>query len=171
MDLKSVIKNYPDFPSKDIIFRDITPILKSPEAFEYAIEQLETLLADVDYDIIIAPESRGFIFATPVGIRQKKGVVLARKKDKLPGKTAFARYFLEYGVDTIYIQKDDILPGQKVVILDDLLATGGTCACITEIVESLGAKVVCAAFLIELEGLPGRNILEEKCCVKSVLKY
>ena len=171
MDLKNVIKDYADFPRPGILFRDITPVLKCPNSFEYAVEQIEALLADVDYDIIIAPESRGFIFATPIAIRQKKGLVLARKKGKLPGEIISNRYFLEYGMDSIEIQKDDIKPGQKAVIIDDLLATGGTCVSIAEIVEGLGASIACAAFLIELSNLTGRNTLEEKCCVKSVLKY
>ena len=171
MDLKSVIKSYPDFPRPGILFRDVTTILKDPQHFEYAISQLEEQLADIEYDIIIAPESRGFIFATPVAIRQKKGVVLARKKGKLPGETISNRYFLEYGMDSIELQKDDIKPGQKVVLLDDLLATGGTCFSICEIVEQLGGEVVRAVFLIELDGMTGREVLEEKCEVKAVINY
>ena len=171
MDLKSVIRDYPDFPRPGILFRDVTTILKEPEYFDHAITQLEAKLVDLDYDIIIAPESRGFLFATPIARRQKKGLILARKTGKLPGETISNRYFLEYGMDSIEIQKDDIKPGQRAIIIDDLLATGGTCFSICEIVEQLGGEVVCAVFLIELENLTGRQTLEEKCEVRAVLGY
>ena len=171
LDLREVIKSYPDFPRPGILFRDVTTILKEPAYFEHAISQLEEQLASLDYDVLIAPESRGFIFATPIAVRQKKSLVLARKTGKLPGETISNRYFLEYGMDSIEIQKDDIRAGQRVVILDDLLATGGTCFSICEIVEQLGAVVVGSVFLIELEDLDGRKVLEEKCEVKAVLGY
>ncbi|MCL2168466.1 MAG: adenine phosphoribosyltransferase [Defluviitaleaceae bacterium] len=171
MDLKAAIRDFPDFPSPGIIFRDITSVLASSEHFGFAVGQMEKLLLDVDFDVIIAPESRGFIFSAPIAISRQKGLVLARKKGKLPGETVEKKYFLEYGMDSIEIHKSDIKAGQKLVIVDDLLATGGTCRGICDIVEELGAKVVKSVFLIELEGLGGRELLEEKCAVEAVLKY
>ena len=171
MDLKTVIRDFPDFPRPGIVFRDITSVLREPGHFAEAIKQLEGLLLGVDYDVIIAPESRGFIFASPIAISQKKGLVLARKKGKLPGETIEKKYFLEYGMDSIEIHKSDVQPGQKVVIVDDLLATGGTCRGICELVEELGGLVVKSVFLIELVGLGGRELLEEKCAVEAVLEY
>ncbi|MDR2168077.1 MAG: adenine phosphoribosyltransferase [Clostridiales bacterium] len=171
MNLKEAIRNFPDFPRPGILFRDITSLLKDPAHFSEAISQIEAALNDLDYDIIIAPEARGFIFAAPIAIRQGKGFVLARKKGKLPGEVVSKDYFLEYGMDSIQIHKDDIKPGQKAVIIDDLLATGGTCKGICDIAEQLGAKVLRAVFLIELEGLDGRELLETSCEVAAVLKY
>ena len=170
MNLKEIIRDFPDFPKTGILFRDVTSILYDANHFEAAISQIEELLTDIEYDVIIAPESRGFIFAAPIAIRQGKGLVLARKKGKLPGDVASKQYFLEYGMDSIEIRKDAIKIGQKAVIVDDLLATGGTAKVICDIVAELGGEVVCAAFLIELEEIGGRDVLAN-CNVKSVLKY
>lgn len=170
MDLREVIKSYPDFPKPNILFRDVNPILQDAKHFESAISQIEDLLYDMDYDVIIAPESRGFIFAAPIAIRQGKGLVLARKKGKLPGDVASKQYFLEYGMDSIEIQKDGIKLGQKVVIIDDLLATGGTAKVICDIVDGLGGKVVASVFLIELAELNGRELLKD-CEVKAIITY
>jgi len=170
MNLKEIIRDFPDFPKTGILFRDVTSVLYDANHFEAAISQIEGLLTDIEYDVIIAPESRGFIFAAPLAIRQGKGLVLARKKGKLPGDVASKQYFLEYGMDSIEIRKDAIKAGQKAVIVDDLLATGGTAKVICDIVTELGGEVVCAAFLIELEEIDGRDVLAN-CNVKSVLKY
>jgi len=131
---------------------------------------MEELLKGVEYDIIISPESRGFIFGTPIAARQNKGFVPARKKGKLPGQATSKTYFLEYGMDTIELHTDSIKPGTKAIIVDDLLATGGTAKGVCDIVQELGGEVVRAVFLIELEAIGGRENLD--CCeVKAVLKY
>ena len=168
--LKQVIRDFPDFPHSGILFRDITTILKDPKHFHDAIERLEGHLSDVDYDLVISPESRGFMFGAPIAARQTKGFVPARKKGKLPGEVLTKTYFLEYGMDAIEIHKDAILPGQKVVIVDDLLATGGTSKGICDIVEELGAKVVRIVFLVELCGINGREVLKDYD-VRTVLQY
>jgi len=170
MDLRQIIKDFPDFPKPGILFRDVTSILHDAKHFEAAISQIENLLSDIDYDVIIAPESRGFIFAAPIAVRQGKGLVLARKKGKLPGDVASKQYFLEYGMDSIEIRKDAIKPGQKAVIVDDLLATGGTAKVVCDIVKELGGEVVRAVFLIELAEIGGREMLKN-CDVKAVLTY
>ncbi|MCL2396740.1 MAG: adenine phosphoribosyltransferase [Defluviitaleaceae bacterium] len=170
MDLKQTIRDFHDFPRPGILFRDITTILKDPAHFSSSIAQIEELLTGYDYDLVISPESRGFMFGAPVAARLGKGFVPARKKGKLPGEVLARTYFLEYGIDAIEIHKDAIKPGQKVVIVDDLLATGGTCKGICEIVEELGGRIMCIAFLIELGGLGGREILKGYD-VKTVLKY
>ncbi|MCL2375967.1 MAG: adenine phosphoribosyltransferase [Defluviitaleaceae bacterium] len=170
MDLKQVIRDFPDFPRTGILFRDITTILKDPAHFNSAIVQIEELLEGIEYDLVISPESRGFMFGAPIAARQKKGFVPARKKGKLPGEVIRKTYFLEYGLDAIEIHKDAIQPGQKVVIVDDLLATGGTAKGICDIVEELGGKVVRIAFLIELCSIPGREILKDYD-LRTVIKY
>ena len=170
MDLKKVIRDFPDFPRPGILFRDITTILKDPAAFNSAIEQIEGLLTDFEYDLVISPESRGFMFGAPIAARLGKGFVPARKKGKLPGEVLSKTYFLEYGLDSIEIHKDAVKPGQKAVIVDDLLATGGTGQGICEIVEQLGGEIVCVAFLIELGGLNGREALKGYD-VRAVLEY
>ena len=169
MDLKTVIRDFPDFPKEGILFRDITSLLADPAAFNAAIVQIEALLEGIEYDIIIGPESRGFIFGTPIALRQGKSFVPARKKGKLPGEVFSKTYALEYGEDCIQIHKADVPRGSKVVIIDDLLATGGTASIICDIVEEMGATVEAAVFLIELEGLNGRAALDAP--VKSVLTY
>ena len=170
MDLKQVIRDFPDFPRPGILFRDITTILKNPAHFHAAIVQIEEQLAGIDYDLVIAPESRGFMFGAPIAARQEKGFVPARKKGKLPGEVIRKTYFLEYGLDSIEIHKDAIEPGQKVVIIDDLLATGGTAKGICDIVEELGGQVACIVFFIELCDIPGRDILKDYD-VRTVIKY
>ena len=170
MDLKKVIRDFPDFPRPGILFRDITTILKDPESFNSSIVQIEKLLEGFDYDLVISPESRGFMFGAPIAARLNKGFVPARKKGKLPGEVLSKTYFLEYGLDSIEIHKDAIKPGQKAVIVDDLLATGGTGKGICDIVEELGGQIVCIAFLIELGGLGGREVLKDYD-VRTVLEY
>ena len=170
MDLKQVIRNFPDYPRPGILFRDITTILQDPAHFIESISQVEALLDGIEYDLVISPESRGFIFGVPVAVGQHKGFVPARKKGKLPGDVVSKTYFLEYGMDSIEIHKDAIKPGQKVVIVDDLLATGGTCKGICDIVEELGGEVACIAFLIELSELSGREVLKDYD-VRVAVKY
>jgi len=170
MDLKDVIRTYPDFPRPGILYRDITTVLKDPEHFHAAIVQIEEQLADLEYDLVIAPESRGFMFGAPIAARADKGFVPARKKGKLPGEVITKTYFLEYGLDSIQVHKDAVKPGQKVVIIDDLLATGGTAKGICDIVADLGGEVVAVVFLIELCAINGREILKDYD-VRTVVKY
>lgn len=170
MNLKDTIRSIEDFPEKGIIFRDITTLLKNPEALRQAVDEIEDSLKDVDYDVIVAPESRGFIFGMPLAYNEKKGFVPIRKKGKLPAETVSMEYALEYGTATIEIHTDALRKGQKVVIVDDLLATGGTAKAMIDLVESLGAEVSALCFLIELVDLHGRDALKGYN-VKTLLKY
>ncbi len=170
MNLKDTIRNIPDFPQEGIIFRDITTLLKDKEALQEAMSALEETLKDVDFDYVVGPESRGFIFGVPLAVYMKKGFIPARKKGKLPAETVSKTYDLEYGTATIEIHADAIRPGDKVVLVDDLLATGGTAKAICELLEDMGATVQKAVFMIELEGLNGRAQLG-KIPVSSVIKY
>jgi len=153
------IRTIPDFPKPGIMFRDITTILQDPDGLNLAISKLEEALEGVDYDIVVGPESRGFIFGVPVAYAQHKGFVPVRKKGKLPAETISTTYDLEYGTATIEIHKDAIRPGQKVVIVDDLIATGGTTEAIIRLIEELGGEVVKILFVLELKGLEGRKKL------------
>ncbi len=166
----SYVRNIPDFPEPGIIFRDITTILQDPEGLQLAISQMQDLVKDLDFDIVVGPESRGFIFGVPIAYNLKKGFVPVRKKGKLPWETIEKEYELEYGKATIEIHKDAIKPGQKVVIIDDLIATGGTIEAIIDLIEQLGGEVVRIAFLMELKGLEGRKKLEGYD-VEAVLQY
>jgi len=170
MDLTKIIRDIPDFPSPGILFRDITPILQDPEAFDAALAQMREKLQDVKFDLISGPESRGFIFGVPIAQLMKKGFIPARKKGKLPAATISQSYALEYGEETIEIHADAIKPGQSVVIIDDLLATGGTCKALCKLIEQSGGKVEAIIFLIELEALNGRAVLDGYH-VDTVLKY
>ena len=170
MDLKDTIRSIKDFPEKGIIFRDITTLLKDGNALRQAVDEMADALSDVDYDIVVAPESRGFIFGMPIAYNKCKGFVPIRKKGKLPAETVSKEYALEYGAATIEMHVDALQKGQKVVILDDLLATGGTAKAMIELVESVGAEVAGLCFLIELEDLKGRDVLKGYN-VKSILKY
>ena len=170
MDLKTVIRDIPDFPSPGILFRDITPILLCPNAFGEALAQIQEKLAGVDFDLIAGPESRGFIFGVPTAHLMKKGFVPARKRGKLPAAVLSKSYALEYGQETIEIHADAITPGSRVVIVDDLLATGGTCRALCELIEEAGGTVAAIVFLIELEGLNGRAVLDGYD-IRTILKY
>ena len=170
MNLKDKIRNIPDFPEKGIIFRDITTLLKDVEGVQEAIQSMEKELASIDFDVILGPESRGFIFGMPIAYNMKKGFVPIRKKGKLPAEVIAKEYDLEYGTATIEMHKDALKPGQKVVIVDDLMATGGTAKAIIEMVESMGAEVAALIFLIELDFLKGRDALEGYH-VKAILHY
>lgn len=168
--VEDYIKSIPDFPEPGIIFRDVTSVLEDPDGLELAIDEMNALLKDVEYDVIAGAESRGFIFGTPLAYKNKKGFVLVRKKGKLPRETVEASYDLEYGSATIEIHKDAIKPGDKVVLVDDLIATGGTMEAAAKLIEELGGEVVKMIFLIELVDLSGRDKLS-KYCVESVVSY
>ena len=169
-ELRDYIIDIPDFPKPGIIFRDVTGILDSAEGLQLAIEELKKLLDGVEFDVIAGAESRGFIFGTPLAYELKKIFVPIRKKGKLPRATIEKSYDLEYGQATIELHKDSIKPGQKVVLIDDLIATGGTMEASAKLIEELGGEVVKMIFLIELEVLGGRKVLEGYD-VASVVKY
>lgn len=160
----------PDFPEKGIMFRDVTSVIQDPDGLKLAIDELQKLLEDIDFDVLVGAESRGFIFGAPIAYNMNKGLVLARKKGKLPRETITETYELEYGSAQIELHADAIKQGQKVVIVDDLIATGGTVEAIANMVERLGGEVVKIVFLMELEGLKGREKLG-KYSVESVVKY
>ncbi|MDE6312685.1 MAG: adenine phosphoribosyltransferase [Lachnospiraceae bacterium] len=157
--LEDYVRNIPDFPEPGIIFRDVTSVLQDPEGLQAAIDAVQSLVADVDFDVVVGPESRGFIFGVPIAYNMRKAFVPVRKKGKLPCETISREYDLEYGSAVLEVHKDAIKPGQKVVIIDDLIATGGTMEAIVALVEQLGGKVVKIAFLMELAGLEGREKL------------
>ena len=157
--LEEYVKSIPDFPEKGIIFRDVTSVLQDAEGLHLAIDQMQEKLEGVDFDDVLGPESRGFIFGVPIAYNMHKAFVPVRKKGKLPRATISQTYDLEYGTATIEIHKDAIQPGQKVVIIDDLIATGGTTEAIIKMVEELGGEVVKIVFLMELAGLKGRERL------------
>lgn len=168
--VEDYVRSIPDFPEKGIIFRDVTSVLQDAEGLKLAIDGIDKILEGVDYDVVVGPESRGFIFGVPVAYNNHKAFVPVRKKGKLPCETISREYALEYGTATIEIHKDAIKPGQKVVIVDDLIATGGTTEAIIQLIEELGGKVVKIAFLMELEGLEGRKKLAGYD-VDAVIKY
>ena len=157
--VEEYIRNIPDFPEEGIIFRDVTTVLQDAEGLKLAIDSMIRLLDGVDFDVVVGPESRGFIFGVPVAYNLHKAFVPVRKKGKLPCETVSMEYDLEYGSAVIEMHKDSIRPGQKVVIIDDLIATGGTIEAIVKLVESLGGEVVKICFLMELAGLKGREKL------------
>ncbi len=169
-ELEQYVRSIPDFPEEGIIFRDITSILQDPDGLQLAINQMQDLVKDIDFDVVVGPESRGFIFGVPIAYNLKKSFVPVRKKGKLPCETIEKEYSLEYGTATIEIHKDAIKPGQKVVIIDDLIATGGTIEAIIDLIEQLGGEVVRIAFLMELKGLEGRKKLAGYD-VEAVLQY
>lgn len=164
------VRSIPDFPEKGIIFRDVTSVLQDAEGLQLAVNEMAKLLDGVDCDVIAGTESRGFIFGMPLAYLLKKPFVLVRKAGKLPCETISKTYDLEYGSATIEMHKDAIRPGQKVVLVDDLMATGGTMKAAAQLVEELGGEVVKMVFLMELAGLNGRKVLE-KYDVASVVVY
>ena len=168
--VEDYVRSIPDFPEPGIIFRDVTSVIQSPEGLKLAIDGLTDLIGDTEFDVVVGPESRGFIFGVPVAYNTGKGFVPVRKKGKLPCETISADYELEYGTATIEMHKDAITPGQKVIIVDDLIATGGTTEAIIKLVEELGGEVVKVLFLMELEGLKGRGKIAGYD-VESVIKY
>ena len=170
MNLAAQIRNIKDFPQEGVIFRDITTLLKNPEAMKEAVDRIVEGLKDIEFDYILGPESRGFIFGMPVAYIMNKGFIPVRKKGKLPAETVSKEYSLEYGTAVIEIHKDALKPGDKVVVVDDLIATGGTAKALAELVEEVGAEVCAMTFLIELEDLKGRDVLKDYN-VKSIVKY
>lgn len=158
--LEEYVRSIPDFPEKGIIFRDVTSVLQDAEGFHLAIDTMQSLIEDLEFDVVAGPESRGFIFGTPIAYINKKPFVLIRKKGKLPCETVEKTYELEYGTATIEMHKDSILPGQKVLIVDDLIATGGTTKAMVELIEELGGEVVGIVVLMELAGLKGREKMQ-----------
>ena len=160
MDFKQHIASIPGFPKEGIIFRDVTPLLEDKDAFKACIDDLAAHAKDLGVDVVVGPESRGFIFGVPIAYNLHKPFIPIRKKGKLPCETVSVEYELEYGTATIEMHKDAIKPGQKVVIIDDLIATGGTNEAMVKMIESLGGEVVKAVFLMELAGLKGRERLE-----------
>lgn len=170
MDLKEKIRVIDGFPVDGISFKDITTLLKDAGALNECINQMAERFKDTHVDIIVGPESRGFILATPLAYVMNTGFVPVRKPGKLPAETIKYEYSLEYGFDSLEIHKDAIKPGQKVLIIDDLLATGGTMFAAAKLVEKLGGDVVGLGFLIELEDLNGRDKLSDYK-VESLVKY
>ncbi|MEY8522220.1 adenine phosphoribosyltransferase [bacterium 1XD8-76] len=158
--LEEYVRSIPDFPEEGIIFRDVTSVLQDADGLHLAIDTMQDLVKDLDVDVIAGPESRGFIFGTPIAYNMHKPFVLIRKKGKLPCETVSIDYALEYGTATIEMHKDSIKPGQRVLIVDDLIATGGTTKAMIDLVESLGGKVVGIVVLMELAGLEGRKKIE-----------
>lgn len=151
MNLYSLIRDVADFPTEGILFRDITPLLQSPEGLQEAVDQMADEVEGLDFDLVIGPESRGFIFGVPLAYKLRKGFIPVRKPGKLPYETISQSYDLEYGSNTIELHVDAIKPGQKVIIVDDLLATGGTTKAMVDLIEKLGGEVVKIVYLIELE--------------------
>ncbi len=168
--VEDYVRSIPDFPEPGIIFRDITTVIKDPEGFKLAIDGMEEFIKGLDFDLVVGTESRGFIFGAPIARDMDKGLVLIRKKGKLPCDTLSEEYDLEYGKAEIEVHKDAIKPGQKVVVVDDLMATGGTIEATLRLVERLGAEVVKVVFLMELAGLNGREKLADYD-VDSVIIY
>lgn len=168
--VEDYIRSIPDFPEKGIIFRDVTSVLQDADGLKLAIDELVKKLDGVEFDVLAGAESRGFIFGMPIAYLLNKPFVLIRKKGKLPCETVEKTYDLEYGTATIEMHKDSIKPGQKVVLIDDLIATGGTMAAAAELVEELGGEVVKILFLLELAGLNGREVLK-KYDVDTVVSY
>jgi adenine phosphoribosyltransferase len=170
MNLVEKIRIIEDFPKKGISFKDVTTLLKDGEAFKYAVDKMIEYAKDKNIDLVVGPEARGFVFGTPVAYGLGVGFVPVRKPGKLPADTLKYEYDLEYGSDCLEIHKDAIKPGQRVLIVDDLLATGGTIASVANLVEQLGGEVAGMCFLIELTGLNGREKLG-KYNVESLIKY
>ena len=157
--LEDYVGTIPDFPEPGIMFRDITSVIQSPEGLKLAVDGLADLVRDLDFDLVIGPESRGFIFGVPVAYLLGKGFIPVRKKGKLPRETVSQKYDLEYGQAEVEIHKDAVRPGQKVVIVDDLIATGGSAEAAAKLVEKLGGQAVKMVFVMELAGLEGRKKL------------
>ena len=157
--LEEYVTTIPDFPEKGIMFRDITSVLQDADGLRLAIDTMQDQIKDLDFDVVVGPESRGFIFGMPIAYNLHKPFVLIRKKGKLPRETVEKTYDLEYGTATIEMHKDSIKPGQKVLIVDDLIATGGTTQAMIDMIEGLGGQVVGISVVMELAGLKGREKL------------
>lgn len=168
--VEDYVRSIPDFPEPGIIFRDLTSVLQDADGLHLAIDELQKEIENVDFDVIAGTESRGFILGMPLAYNLHKPFVLIRKKGKLPCQTVSKEYDLEYGTATIEMHKDAIKPGQKVVLVDDLIATGGTIQAAAELVEMLGGEIVKILFLMELAGLNGREKLK-RYDVSSIVRY
>ena len=170
MNIADYIAEIPDYPKPGVLFRDITTLLADGEAFHESIEQMAAKVADLDFDLIIGSEARGFLFGTPLAYKLHKPFALVRKKGKLPRQTVSADYALEYGTATLEMHKDSIRPGQKVLIVDDLMATGGTIQAMARLTETLGGTVAGVLVLMELKDLGCREILKDYR-LESVVVY
>lgn len=168
--VEDYVRTIPDFPEQGIMFRDVTSVLQDADGLQLAIDGMQKELEGIEFDLVLGPESRGFIFGMPLAYNLHKPFILVRKKGKLPCETVQKEYELEYGTAIVEIHKDAIKPGQKVVIVDDLIATGGTTEAIVQLVEELGGIVVKIVYLIELEELNGREKLKGYE-VASVIRY
>lgn len=170
-DIKNKIRAVPDFPKPGIMFRDITTLLQDAAAYRETIELLYQKFKDRKIDYVTAIESRGYLFGAPLALKLGAGLALIRKPGKLPAETLREEYALEYGTDAVEIHKDAIEPGKSVLIIDDLLATGGTAAAACRLIQRLNARIAAAAFIIELKGLNGREILPADTEVFSLIQY
>lgn len=159
--LEEYVVSIPDFPEEGIIFRDVTSVLQDAEGLRLAIDTMQEKVSDLEYDVVVGPESRGFIFGTPIAYNNNKPFIPIRKAGKLPRETVSISYDLEYGKATIEMHKDSIKPGQRVLIVDDLIATGGTTEAMIKLIESLGGVVEGVVVLIELAGLKGRELIQD----------
>ena len=168
--LAEYVRSIPDFPEEGIIFRDITSILQDADGLKLAVDSMQEEIGDIEFDVVVGAESRGFIFGVPIAYNMHKPFVPVRKQGKLPCETISQEYDLEYGSAVIEMHKDSIKPGQKVVVIDDLIATGGTIEASIKLIESLGGEVVKIVFLMELKGLKGRDLLKGYD-VSTVLSY
>lgn len=162
MDLKNYIRSIPDYPKKGILFRDITTLIKDNQAFKYTVDQMVELIENLNFDRIVAVESRGFVFASAIAYKLTKSLILIRKKNKLPADTFSEDFELEYGKATIEIHKDSIKKNEKVIIIDDLIATGGTARAAAKLVEKSGGKIECFVFVINLFDLGGKDLLKKQ---------
>ena len=169
-DIKSYVRTIPDFPEPGIMFRDITSVMQDPDGLKLAIDLLLEQLKGVDFDVVVGLESRGFLFGMPIAYTLGKSFVPIRKKGKLPCETISTEYDLEYGKASIELHKDAIRPGQRVVLVDDLIATGGTVSAGVQLIEQLGGEIAKIVFLLELKGLEGRKKLE-KYDLASIIAY
>jgi len=170
VNLKDKIDDYENFPKKGVLFRDLSPILKDPQAVSYVLDEFSKHFHPKDFDILAGIESRGFLLACTLAMRYNKGMIMIRKAGKLPGKTTKLSYTIEYGKDTVEIQKHAITKGQRVLICDDLLATGGTAKASAKLIEKVGGKISGFAFIIELTELKGIKGISKYNC-KSLVKY
>ena len=168
--LEDYVVSIPDFPEPGIIFRDITSVIQDPDGFKLAVDTMQDLVKDIDFNVVAGAESRGFIFGAPIAYNSNKSFVLIRKKGKLPRETVSQSYELEYGSATIEMHKDAVKPGDKVLLVDDLIATGGTTEAMIKLVESLGATVAGVVVMIELAGLNGREKINGYV-LKSAITY
>ncbi|MBP9996126.1 MAG: adenine phosphoribosyltransferase [Lachnospiraceae bacterium] len=167
--LEDYVVTIPDFPKPGIMFRDVTSVIEDADGFKLAIDTMVDMIKDIDFDIVAGAEARGFVMGAPIAYLMGKPFTLVRKKGKLPRETVEREYALEYGTATIEINKDSIKKGDRVLLVDDLIATGGTLQASAELIEELGGEVVGVAVLMELKGLNGRELL--KCPVYSAISY